>query len=81
MKKVFEYVDLIARFHSYVMSQMTGNPDTFAHKLGISRSSLYNLISEIQSYGIDIVYSRELETFRYLYPEKVEISIKISQNE
>lgn len=81
MKKVFEYVDLVARFHSYVMSQMTGAPDTFAYKLGISRSSLYNLISEIQSYGIAIEYSREKETFRYLYPEKVEISIRISQNE
>lgn len=60
---------------------MTGNPDAFANKLGISRSSLYNLITEIQSYGIDIEYSREQETFRYIYPEKVEISIKISQNE
>lgn len=81
MKKVFEYVDLIARFHSLVMSQMTGNPNTFACKLGISRSSLYNLIAEIQSYGIDIEYSREKETFRYLFPEKVEISLKISQIE
>ena len=81
MKKVFEYVDLIARFHSLVMSQMTGTPDIFAYKLGISRSSLYNLISEIQSYGIDVEYSRERETFRYSYPDKVEISIKICQNE
>ena len=63
MKKVFEYVDLISRFHSLVMSQMTGNPDTFAEKLGISRSSLYNLIAEIQSYGIEIEYSRESGTF------------------
>lgn len=81
MKKVFQYVDLIARFHTLTMSQMTGNPDTFANILGISRSSLYNLISEIQSYGIDIEYSRERESFRYLYPEKVEISIIIRQNE
>lgn len=81
LKKVFEYVDLIARFHSYVMSQMTGDPDSFAYKLGISRSSLYNLISEIRSYGIDIVYSREQETFKYLHPEKVEICVKISQIE
>lgn len=81
MQKVFEYLDLIARFHSLTMSQMTGNPNTFANKLGISRSSLYNLISEIQSYGIDIAYSRERESFRYLYPEKVEICIIIRQNE
>lgn len=78
---MFEYVDLIARFHSLVISQMTGTPDTFAYKLGISRSSLYNLITEIQSYGIDIEYSRERETFRYTYPEKVEISIKILQKD
>lgn len=81
MKNVFEYVDLIARFHSLVMSQMTGAPDTFAEKLCISRSSLYNLISEIQSYGIEIKYSREKETFLYSHPDKVEISIKIIQYE
>lgn len=81
MKKVFEYIDLIARFHSLVMSQMTGNPDIFAQKLGISRSSLYNLITEIQSYGIDLEYSRWKKSFRYIYPEKVEIIIKIRQNE
>ena len=60
---------------------MTGNPDTFAYKLGISRSSLYNLISEIQSYGINIEYSREHETYRYVYQDKVEISIKIYQKD
>lgn len=81
MKKVFEYVDLVARFHSFVMSQMTGDPDTFAAKLGVSRSTLYNLISEIQSYGIEIEYVRANETFRYVYPDKVEISIRICQKE
>ncbi len=63
------------------MLQMTGSPDTFASKLGISRSTLYNLISEIQSYGIDIEYSRECETFRYTYPDRVEIIIRICQSE
>jgi len=81
VKKVFEYVDLVARFHSLVMLQMTGTPDTFASKLQISRSTLYNLIAEIQSYGIDIEYSRERETYRYVYPEKVEILIRIQQKD
>lgn len=79
--KVFEYIELIARFHSYVMSQMTGTPNAFAAKLGISRSTLYNVISEIQSYGIEIVYVRGNETFKYVHPEKVEISIIICQKE
>ena len=81
MKKVFEYVDLVARFHAMVMSCITGTPDAFALKLGISRSSLYNLIEEIQSYGIDIEYSRTRQTFQYVYPERVEIRLIICQHE
>jgi len=79
MKKVFEYVDLIARFHALVMSQTTGTPESCARKLSISRSSLYNLIAEITSYGIDIEYSREHQTFRYTHPELVEVLISIRQ--
>ena len=81
MKKVFEYVDLVARFHALVMSRTTGTPDVFALKLGISRSSLYNLIEEIQSYGIDIEYSRIRQTFQYVYPDRVEIKLTICQHE
>jgi predicted DNA-binding transcriptional regulator YafY len=81
MKKVFEYVDLIARFHALVMSRTTGNPEYFAARLGISRSSLYNLIEELQSYGIDIEYSRFRQTFFYTCPDRVEITISICQHE
>lgn len=81
MKKLFEYVDLIARFHALIMSCNTGTPDSFAYKLGISRSSLYNLLEEIQSYGIEIEYSRTRQTFFYTYPERVEIRIMIIQHE
>lgn len=81
MKKVFEYVDLIARFHTLVMSRSTGSPEAFAAKLGISRSSLYNLIEEIQSYDIEIEYSRYWQTFLYTRPEQVEISIVIRQRD
>ena len=81
MKKVFEYVDLVARFHRLVMSRTTGTPDSFAKKLGISRSTLYNLIQEITSYGIEIEYSREYRTFRYSHPDHVEINLVICQHD
>ncbi|KWW28188.1 MAG: hypothetical protein AUK63_2014 [bacterium P3] len=81
MKKVFEHLDLVARFHALVMSRTTGTPEAFALKLGISRSSLYNLIEEIKSYGIDIEYSRTRQTFHYVYPDCVEIRLLIRQHE
>ena len=78
--KVFEFIEVIARFHQYMMHENTGNAETFAAKLGISRSCLYNLIDEIQSYGIDIEYSRERQTYRYLSPNLVEIKVIICQH-
>lgn len=81
MKKVFGYIDLIAQFHAMVLSQNTGTPGAFADRLGISRSSVYNLIEEIKSYGIEIEYSRTRQTFKYRYPEKVEITISIGQRD
>ena len=49
----------------------------FCQKLGISRASLFNLIGELKDYGIHIEYSRELQTYRYLYPDRVQIHISI----
>lgn len=80
MLKVFEFIEIVAAFHACVMREHTGDAVTFAEKLGISRSSLYNLISELKDYGIDIEYNREKQTFRYLYPERVEIKVTIRQN-
>lgn len=79
MMKVFEFIDVVAMFHSYMKHGNTGNADAFAEKLGISRASLFNLINELKDYGIEIEYSREYQTYRYAEPDKVEINITIRQ--
>ena len=79
MMKVFEFIEVIARFHQYVMHGNTGDAASFAGKLGISRASLYNLLDELKSYGIDIAYSRERKSFLYLHSERVEIKVSIGQ--
>lgn len=79
MMKVFEFVEVVARAHQYVMHGNTGDASSFAEKLGICRASLYNLLDELKSYGIDIVYSRERQSYLYLHPERVEIRISIGQ--
>lgn len=79
MMKVFEFVEVVARFHQYVMRENTGNAETFAKKLGISRATLFRLIDELSDYGIHIEYCRERMTYRYLYPDCVEIKICICE--
>lgn len=79
--KVFKFIDTVATFHQYVKRGNTGDATSFASKLGISRASLFNLINELKSYGIEIEYSRVRQTYYYLHPEKVEINLTICQHQ
>lgn len=79
MMKVFKFVEVVAVFHQYMMHENTGSAATIAKKLGISRATLYRLIDELTEYGILIEYCKEKQTYRYLYPEKVKITITICE--
>ena len=47
--KVFEYLDRISLMHKLVSRQKTGTPEEFARQLGVSRTSLYELIDELRN--------------------------------
>lgn len=79
MLKVFEFIETVAMFHSYMMHEHTGDAATFAEKLGISRATLFNLINELKDYGIHVEYSRVKKSYRYLYPDRVRIQISICE--
>lgn len=79
MLKVFEFIEIVAAFHAYVMHENTGDASTFAKKLGVSRATIYRLIDELKSYGIHIKYSHARQTYFYQYPERVQINISIKE--
>ena len=66
MLKVFEFIEIVAAFHAYVMHEHTGDASTFAKKLEVSRATIYRLIDELKDFGIHIEYSRERQTYYYL---------------
>ena len=77
--KVVSFIDTVSLFHQYVIKENTGKAEDFARKLGVSRATLYNMLSELESYGIEIEYSRFRETYYYKYPENVNITLIIFQ--
>lgn len=79
--KVFGFIEIVAVFHAYMMRGNTGDANTFARKLGISRATLYRLIDGLRDYGIGIEYNRARQTYQYLYPERVQIQIFICEQE
>ena len=72
--KVFEYLDRISRMHRMLTRQHTGNPSEFASQLGVSRTTLYEMIDELKSRGAPISYSKSSCTFFYTEPFEINVS-------
>ena len=75
--KVFEYLDRISMMHKLVLRQKTGTPDEFARQLGVSRTSLYELIDELRLRGVPIAYSKSAKTFFYRQPYDITVTCSL----
>ena len=74
----FDSIEKLELFHKLVEQQRTGTPTDFAKRIRVSRSTLYELISEFQSRGVAIGYSRNRSTFYYKTSTIIDISFKIT---
>ncbi len=54
--------------------QHTGTPSEFASHLGVSRTTLYEMIDELKSRGAPISYSKSSCTFFYTEPFEINVS-------
>jgi biotin operon repressor len=72
--KLFEYLDRISMMHKLVSRQKTGTPEELAQRLGVSRTSLYELIDELRSRGAPISYSKSSKTFFYRQPYDITVT-------
>ena len=60
--------------HRLVQRRGTGSPCELAGRLGVSRTSLYELIDELRSRGAPILYSKSSRTFYYSEPFDVSVT-------
>ena len=75
--KVFEYLDRISKMHRMLIRQSTGTPSEFAHQLGVSRTTLYEMIDEFKSRGAPISYSKSLCTIYYTEPFEINVTCSL----
>ncbi len=75
--RIFAILDKMSLFNKLVVDKKTGSPDEFAKRLGISRTAIYDIISELRSYGVIVKYSRTLNTFYYDNYVSLEVSFKV----
>jgi predicted transcriptional regulator len=75
--EIFIEIDRINLLHDLIKSEKTGNPETLAKRLHISRASLYRLLEDLKSYNAIIRYSREKESFFYLNDFNLKIKYEV----
>ena len=63
--KPFDFPEKLSKLNKLICQEHTGNPDEFAQRLAIGRSTLYEILDELQSRGVEIRYSRSRRTFYY----------------
>ena len=62
---ITKYVQRLRHMDYLIKAKMTGNPQQFAEKLNISRSTLWENLQEIKLLGCKIDYCRDRETYIY----------------
>lgn len=57
----------------------TGNANEFSRKIGISRRHLYNRLEELKDLDLDISYDRNIQSYFYTRPYKIDIIFNIRE--
>jgi len=83
-----EFIRQIERFqllNKLVKEERTGSPNDMAKKMGISKRQLYVYLEYLKDLGVEISFSRKLNSFIYTGNAKICIDLrfeilKVSEN-
>lgn len=75
--KVFDIIGRLQLMHKLISERKTGTPEEFAKRLGIGRSTLYDLIDDLKSRDVPITYCRRDKSYEYSRPVSIEISFRV----
>lgn len=75
--KTLKQIERLQRLHEKIMTEHTGTPTCLAKELGISRSTLYEMLGYLKDVGADIAYSCLKKSFYYQKTVTLQVIISI----
>jgi excisionase family DNA binding protein len=72
-----EFLEKLIILEQLIRREHTGTPDELAERLHISRSTVYEIIEELNMRGVEIKYSRRKCTFYYKNDAFLEVRFNI----
>jgi hypothetical protein len=73
-----KYIERLQRMDSLISMKATGNPDEFARKMRIKRSTLFQCLQEMKRMGVDIRYSYVNQSYFYADGNRIKIILEKS---
>ena len=73
----FKQLNRLQQIDQLIRQQRTGNAESLAKKLEVSRRQVYNYLEELKALGLKIDYNREVKSFVYARPYRIDINIDI----
>ena len=58
-------LDRIQRLHALIRRKATGAPHQLAHRLDVSRATVYRYLEELKALGAPLAYCRLRQTYYY----------------
>ena len=69
-------IERLQLLNKLVKEQRTGRPEELAERLGIGRRQLYVYIEYLKDFGMDIQFSRKLDSFIYAAQRELKIEVR-----
>ncbi len=76
-----EKIKKMEQMDQLIRLKATGNPKSFAKKLDVSESSLFELLKQIKEFGAECYFNRSSKSYEYATPMKFEFRFKQLNNE
>lgn len=76
---LFQQIDRMKYIHRLIDNEHTGNPDSFADRLQLSKRQLFNILEELRIIGLDVRYCKTRQTYYYNGNKYLDISYSLKE--
>jgi len=77
---LIKYVERLRRMDSLISMMATGNPEAFARKMGLRRSTLFQSLQEMRELGVNIKYSCSRQSYYYADGNRIKVKVENQEN-
>ncbi|MBD8489892.1 HTH domain-containing protein [Echinicola sp. CAU 1574] len=72
-----KHIERIQLINKLVKEGKTGSPEDLSNRLGISRRQLYNHLESLKDMGLEVAFSRKINSFYYVEDKHLEMTFSL----